>query len=86
MTSSVNDGSGVVHLLLERPRMPLHDCAALECAYPNLPTTATALIALEGDIGTQPGFGGDCAGTAIPPCRLSMDHDRAATITFNGSG
>jgi RTX calcium-binding nonapeptide repeat (4 copies) len=85
-TQSVNDGSGVVHLFLERPRRPLPDCAAVQCGYPNLPTTATALISPEGDIGTQPGFGGDCAGTGISPCRLSMDHDRSATIIFNGSG
>jgi hypothetical protein len=85
-TTSVNDGSGQVHLLLEHPTRPLRDCAALECSYSNLPTTATALIAPEGGIGTEPGFGGDCAGTVIAPCRLSMDHDRAATIIFNGSG
>jgi Ca2+-binding RTX toxin-like protein len=85
-TTSVNNGGGVVHLFLERPRMPLHDCGALECAYSGLPTTATALISPEGSVGTQPSFGGDCAGTGIPPCRLGMDHDRAATITWNGSG
>jgi Ca2+-binding RTX toxin-like protein len=86
VTTSVNNGGGRAHLLLEHPRKALADCAASECAYPNLPTTATALIAPEGDIGTEPDFGGDCAGTAIPPCRLSMDHDRTATIIFNGSG
>ena len=85
-TQSFNNGSGRVHLLLERPRMPLPDCAALECSYGNLPTTATALIAPEGSIGTQPGSGGDCAGTGTPPCRLSMDHNRLATIILNGSG
>jgi Ca2+-binding RTX toxin-like protein len=85
-TTSVNNGGGVVHLFLERPRMPLHDCLAVECAYSNLPTTATALISPEGDVGTEPSFGGDCAGTEIPPCRLGMDHDRAATITWNGPG
>lgn len=86
VTTSVNNGSGRVHLFLEHPRMPLADCAALECAYPNLPITATALIAPEGSIGTEPGFGGDCAGTVIAPCRLRMDHERTATIIFNGSG
>ena len=86
VTSSVNNGGGVVHLLLERPRRPLRDCAASECDYPNLPTTASALIAPEGGIGTEPSFGGDCAGTVISPCRLSMDTDRTATIIFNGSG
>jgi len=86
VTTSVNDGSGRVHLFLEHPRMPLPDCAALECAYLSLPTTASALIAPEGSIGTEPSFGGDCAGTVIAPCRLSMDHDRSATIIFNGSG
>jgi hypothetical protein len=86
VTTSVNDGSGRVHLFLEHPRMPLRDCAALACDYLNLPTTATALIAPEGSIGTQPGFGGDCAGTVIAPCRLRMDHDRTATIIFNGPG
>jgi Ca2+-binding RTX toxin-like protein len=86
VTQSVNNGSGRVHLLLEHPRRPLADCAAVECAYPNLPTTASALIAPEGSIGTEPDFGGDCAGTVIAPCRLSMDHDRTATIIFNGSG
>jgi hypothetical protein len=85
-TQSVNDGSGQVHLLLEHPRKPLPDCGAVECAYSNLPTTATALISPEGSVSTVPDFGGDCAGTVISPCRLSMDHDRAATITFNGSG
>jgi hypothetical protein len=85
-TQSVNNGSGVVHLFLERPRRPLPDCAVVLCSYNNLPTTATALISPEGGIGTEPGFGGECAGTGIPPCRLSMDHDRAATIIFNGSG
>jgi RTX calcium-binding nonapeptide repeat (4 copies) len=85
-TTSINNGGGVVHLLLERPTRPLHDCAALECAYSGLPTTATALISPEGDVGTEPSFGADCAGTGIPPCRLGMDHDRAATITWNGPG
>ena len=85
-TQSFNNGSGRVHLLLERPRRPLPDCAALSCVYSNLPTTATALIAPEGSVGTEPDFGGDCAGTVISPCRLSMDHDRTATIIFNGSG
>ena len=85
-TQSFNNGSGRVHLLLERPTRGLPDCAALECVYPNIPTTATALIAPEGSIGTEPDFGGDCAGTGIGPCRLSMDHDRTATIIYNGSG
>jgi hypothetical protein len=85
-TSSVNNGGGVVHLLLERPRMPLHDCRASECSYPGLPTTATALISPEGGVGTEPSFGGDCAGTGIPPCRLSMDQNRVANVIFNGSG
>jgi hypothetical protein len=86
VTTSVNNGSGRVHLFLEHPRMPLADCAALECAYPNLPITATALIAPEGSIGTEPGFGGDCAGTVIAPCRLRMDHDRTATIILQRLG
>jgi hypothetical protein len=85
-TSSVNNGGGVVHLLLEHPRQPLHDCGALECFYSGIPTTATALISPEGDIGSEPSFGGDCASTGIPPCRLSMDQNRVATVTFNGSG
>jgi RTX calcium-binding nonapeptide repeat (4 copies) len=85
-TTSINNGGGVVHLFLERPNRPLHDCAALECAYSDLPTTATALVSPEGDVGTEPSFGGDCAGTGISPCRLGMDHDRAATITWNGPG
>lgn len=86
VTKSVNNGSGRVHLLIERPTRGLPDCAALNCSYPNLPATATALVAPEGDIGTEPDFGGDCAGTGISPCRLRMDQDRTATITFNGSG
>jgi RTX calcium-binding nonapeptide repeat (4 copies) len=85
-TSSVNNGGGVVHFLLEHPRQPLRDCAAAECVYPNLPTTATALISPEGGVGTEPDFGGDCAGTGIPPCRLSMNQDRTAKIIWNGSG
>jgi Ca2+-binding RTX toxin-like protein len=85
-TTSFNNGGGVVHLLLERPTRPLHDCAALECSYSDLPTTATALISPEADIGTDIGFGGDCAGTGIPPCRLSMNQGRVAAITWNGSG
>jgi hypothetical protein len=85
-TTSFNNGGGVVHLLLERPTRPLHDCAAAECSYSNLPTSATALISPEGDLGTDIGFGGDCAGTGIPPCRLGMDQDRLAKVTWNGSG
>jgi RTX calcium-binding nonapeptide repeat (4 copies) len=85
-TTSSNNGGGVVHLLLERPRMPLHDCAAVECYYSDLPTTATALIAPEADLGTDIGFGGDCAGTGIPPCRLGMDQSRVAQITWTGEG
>jgi hypothetical protein len=85
-TTSFNNGGGVVHLLLERPTRPLHDCAALECSYSDLPTTATALISPEASLGTDIGFGGDCAGTGIPPCRLGMDQDRVATVTWNGSG
>jgi Ca2+-binding RTX toxin-like protein len=85
-TQSFNNGSGVVHLLLERPRKPLPDCAVFECSYSDLPTTSTALIAPEAGVGTDISFGGDCAGTGISPCRLRMDQNRAATITFNGSG
>jgi Ca2+-binding RTX toxin-like protein len=85
-TTSSNNGSGVVHLLLERPRRPLHDCAAMQCSYPDLPTTATALVAPEAAIGTDISFGGDCAGTGIPPCRLGMDQNRTAQIAWNGSG
>jgi Ca2+-binding RTX toxin-like protein len=85
-TTSFNNGGGVVHLLLERPRMPLHDCAAVECYYSDLPTTATALIAPEADLGTDTSFGGDCAGTVIAPCRLGMDQSRVAKITWNGPG
>jgi hypothetical protein len=85
-TTSFNNGSGVVHLLLEHPRQPLHDCRALECFYSGIPTTATALIAPEGDVGTDPSFGGDCASTGIPPCRLSMDQNRVANVIFNGPG
>jgi hypothetical protein len=86
VTQSFNNGSGRMHLFLDHPRRPLANCAALECDYPNLPSTATALIAPEGSIGRDPGFGGDCAGTVTAPCRLTMDHDRTATIIFNGSG
>lgn len=85
-TASINNGGGVVHLLLERPTRPLHDCSALECSYSGLPTTATALISPEGSVGTEPDFGGDCAGTGIAPCRLGMNQDRVAKITWNGPG
>jgi hypothetical protein len=85
-TASINNGGGVVHLFLERPNRPLHDCWAVECSYSDLPTTATALISPEGGIGTQPDFGGDCAGTGIGPCRLTMNQGRIAKITWNGPG
>ena len=85
-TQSFNNGGGRVHVFLENPRKPLPDCSALECSYSGLPTTSTALISTEASIGTETSFGGDCAGTNIPPCRLGMDHDRAATITWNGPG
>jgi Ca2+-binding RTX toxin-like protein len=85
-TTSFNNGGGVVHLLLERPTRPLHDCAAVECYYSDLPTTATVLISPEADLGTDIGFGADCAGTGIPPCRLGMDQGRLAQVTWNGSG
>lgn len=85
-TSSINNGGGVVHLLLEHPTRPLHDCAAWECSYSDLPTTSTVLLAPESDIGTDASFGGDCAGTTIAPCRLSMDQNRTASVTFNGPG
>jgi hypothetical protein len=85
-TVSFNNGSGVVHLLRERPTKGLPDCRALECSYSDLPSGTNVLIAPEGDIGTEPSFGtGACAG-AGSPCRVIMNQDQAVTVTFNGPG
>ena len=46
----------------------------------------TVLITPGGDIGSQPSLGGDCAGSGILGCRLTMDSDKVVTVQFNGSG
>jgi hypothetical protein len=65
-TSSINNGAGVVHLLLEHPTRGLPDCQALECSYSGIPLAATADISPESATGTDATFGGDCAGTTFP--------------------
>jgi hypothetical protein len=82
---SANGGSGRVQVAIDHPFKGLPPCQAMECSYADLPATATMLIAPEGDIGTIPEFGGDCAGMGAP-CRLTMDRDHIARVTFNGSG
>jgi len=82
---SANGGSGRVQVAIDHPFKGLPPCQAMECSYADLPASATMLIAPEGDIGTIPEFGGDCAGMGAP-CRLTMDRDHLARVTFNGSG
>ena len=83
---NTNGGGGRVKVAIDHPFKLLPPCQALECEYQDLPATATMLIAPDGDIGTVPEFGGDCAGVVIAPCRLTMDRDHVVNITFNGSG
>jgi Ca2+-binding RTX toxin-like protein len=86
--TSANNGGGIVNLITEHPTHALPPCGAAQCAYSSWPVPGipTVLITVDADLGSVPSLGGDCAGSGILGCRLTMDSDKVVTAQFNGSG